>query len=163
MVLTIPLRWLAAGCATTLLLAAALLGLSAGPAQAATLQQVTSFGSNPGALAMYSYRPDGLLTGAPAVVLLHGCTQDATTFLTSSGWRKYADLHGFALVLAQQSTTNHSNTCFTSSNYAHVAAGRAYQSGGYAYATGSNQLLGLNNTYYTATLKQSSPGYWEKC
>ncbi len=408
MVLTIPLRWLAAGCATTMLLVAALVGLSAGPAQAATLQQVTSFGSNPGALAMYSYRPDGLPSGAPAVVLLHGCTQDATAFFTNSGWRKYADLHGFALLLAQQSTANNSNKCFnwyqsgdisrgqgeaasiasmvdyavstygtnparvyvsglsagaamsavmlaaypdkfaagsidagipyacattlsaaytcmnpgvdktpaawgdlvrgaypgyagarprvaiwqgqsdttvvpkngeelrdqftnvlgvsqspsssgslgagttweeygsaavrlyriagmghgtpvhpgtaedqcgtagayfldtvcaaysdvaffglgggtpppttttstpptttttpppttttttaptciTSSNYAHVTAGRAYQSGGYAYATGSNQLLGLNNTYYTATLKQSSPGYWEKC
>ena len=42
-------------------------------------------------------------------------------------------------------------------------AGRAYQSGGYAYALGSNQKLGLSNTFYTATLKQSSPGYWERC
>jgi hypothetical protein len=54
-------------------------------------------------------------------------------------------------------------TCITSSNYDHVQAGRAYQSGGYAYALGSNQNLGLYNTFYTATLKQSSPGYWERC
>ncbi|WP_404351391.1 hypothetical protein [Phycicoccus jejuensis] len=39
----------------------------------------------------------------------------------------------------------------------------AYQSGGYAYATGSNQNLGLYNTYYTSTLRQTSTGYWEKC
>lgn len=82
------------------------------PAQAATLQQVTSFGSNPGALAMYGYRPDGLPSGAPVVVLLHGCTQDATTYFTNSGWRTFADRHGFALVLAQQSSGNNSSKCF---------------------------------------------------
>jgi len=60
-------------------------------------------------------------------------------------------------------TTTTPPTCITSSNYDHVVAGRAYQSGGYAYALGSNQNLGLYNTFYTATLKQSSPGYWEKC
>ncbi len=81
-------------------------------AQAATLQQVASFGSNPGALTMFSYRPDGLPSGAPVVVELHGCTQDATTYFTNSGWRTFADRHGFALVLAQQSTANNSNTCF---------------------------------------------------
>src|SRR6478735_6535629 len=53
--------------------------------------------------------------------------------------------------------------CITSSNDDHVVAGRAYQSAGYAYALGSNQNLGLDNTFYTATLKQSSPGYWERC
>lgn len=50
--------------------------------------------------------------------------------------------------------------CVTASNYAHVAAGRAYQSGGYAYALGSNQQMGLYNTYYTTTLKQTGPSYW---
>lgn len=44
-----------------------------------------------------------------------------------------------------------------------MQAGRAYVSGGYALALGSNQNLGLYNTYYTATLKQTSPGYWVKC
>jgi hypothetical protein len=60
-------------------------------------------------------------------------------------------------------TSTPAPTCITSSNYDHVVAGRAYQSGGYAYAVGSNQNLGLYNTFYTATLKQSSPGYWERC
>jgi poly(hydroxyalkanoate) depolymerase family esterase len=97
---------LAVAVATTFVVA------SAPPAQAATLQQVSGFGSNPGALTMYSYRPDGLPSGAPVVVELHGCTQDATTYFTSSGWRTFADRHGFALVLAQQSSSNNSNTCF---------------------------------------------------
>ncbi|MBM6401155.1 PHB depolymerase family esterase [Phycicoccus sp. MQZ13P-5] len=82
------------------------------PARAATLQQVTGFGSNPGALAMYSYRPDGLPAGAPLVVELHGCTQDASTYFSHSGWRELADRYGFALVLAQQSSSNNSSSCF---------------------------------------------------
>lgn len=53
--------------------------------------------------------------------------------------------------------------CVTASNYAHVQAGRAYQSGGYAYAVGSNTRLGLYNVFYTSTLKQTSPGYWQTC
>jgi poly(3-hydroxybutyrate) depolymerase len=51
-------------------------------------------------------------------------------------------------------------TCYTSSNYAHVTAGRATTSGGYTYAKGSNQNMGLYNTYVTKTLKQTSPGYY---
>ncbi|WP_370660479.1 extracellular catalytic domain type 1 short-chain-length polyhydroxyalkanoate depolymerase [Massilia soli] len=63
---------------------------------------------------------------------------------------------------AVQGTTNSSFTCTTtnSSNYAHVQAGRAYNSGGYALATGSNQNMGLNNTFYTNTLAQTSAGYY---
>jgi poly(3-hydroxybutyrate) depolymerase len=51
-------------------------------------------------------------------------------------------------------------TCFTASNYAHTTAGRAYQSGGYTYANGSNQNMGLWNVFYTTTLKQTAPGYY---
>ena len=60
-------------------------------------------------------------------------------------------------------TSTTTASCITASNYAHVQAGRAHVSGGYALAVGSNQNLGLYNTFYTATLKQSSPGYWVKC
>ncbi len=84
----------------------------AAPARAATLTQVSSFGSNPGNLTMYSYRPDGLPGGSPAVVLLHGCTQNADTYFTNSGWRKYADQWGFALIVAEQKSANNSNSCF---------------------------------------------------
>ena len=51
-------------------------------------------------------------------------------------------------------------TATTSSNYAHVQAGRAHDSGGYALANGSNQNMGLDNTFYTATLAQTSAGYY---
>ncbi len=51
-------------------------------------------------------------------------------------------------------------TATTASNYAHVQAGRAHNSGGYALANGSNQNMGLNNTFYTRTLAQTSAGYY---
>ncbi|XVX22118.1 extracellular catalytic domain type 1 short-chain-length polyhydroxyalkanoate depolymerase [Actinomycetota bacterium] len=107
-----PTTMVAALLAASLALALGLVVLVSPPARAAGLQQVTSFGSNPGGLSMYSYRPDGLPTGAPVVVELHGCTQDAATYFAGSGWREMADRHGFALVLAQQSSGNNANKCF---------------------------------------------------
>jgi poly(3-hydroxybutyrate) depolymerase len=63
---------------------------------------------------------------------------------------------------AVSATTKSSFACSatTASNYAHVTAGRAHDSGGYALANGSNQNMGLNNTFYTATLAQTSAGYY---
>jgi poly(hydroxyalkanoate) depolymerase family esterase len=102
----------ALACAGTLAVAAAI-PLVASPAQAAaTLTQVTGFGSNPGALSMYSYVPTGLPSGAPLVVALHGCTQSASDYYTNAGWPKYADLYHFALVYPQQSSANNSTECF---------------------------------------------------
>ncbi|WP_245616087.1 hypothetical protein [Phycicoccus jejuensis] len=93
-------RATALGRSLVLLVALAVLGAvglvvtTSPPARAAGLTQVTGFGSNPGALAMYSYRPDGLPSGAPLVVELHGCTQNASTYFANSGWREMADRHG---------------------------------------------------------------------
>ena len=100
---------------SVLALLAAGLGVvaTATPAAAAGLTQVTSFGSNPGNLAMYEYAPADLPSGAPLVVALHGCTQSASDYFTHSGWQKYADLWGFALVFPQTSAGNNSLSCFS--------------------------------------------------
>lgn len=45
--------------------------------------------------------------------------------------------------------------CYTASNYAHVLAGRAYNSWGVARALGSNQYMGFVNTFTTTTLKKT--------
>lgn len=50
--------------------------------------------------------------------------------------------------------------CVTADNYTHTTAGRAHQSGGYAYANGSNDALGLWNTFTVTALRQTGPGYW---
>lgn len=61
---------------------------------------------------------------------------------------------------ATGTTTGTAPTCTTASNYAHVSAGRAHQSGGYAYANGSNQNMGLWNLFVTTTLKQTGTNYY---
>ncbi len=63
---------------------------------------------------------------------------------------------------AISATTQSSYTCTatTASNYAHVQAGRAHDSGGVAYANGSNQSMGLDNLFYTNTLAQTAAGYY---
>lgn len=55
----------------------------------------------------------------------------------------------------------HVCTQHTDNNYNHVVAGRAYQSGGYVYAVGSNDYMGLYNVFTTNTLAQTAPGYYE--
>jgi poly(3-hydroxybutyrate) depolymerase len=62
--------------------------------------------------------------------------------------------------VAGSTTSGFVCTTTTSSNYAHVQAGRAHDSGGYALANGSNQNMGLDNTFYTATLAQTAAGYY---
>ena len=47
-------------------------------------------------------------------------------------------------------------TCYTASNYTHTVAGRAYAYLGYTYANGSNQYMGLWNTFTVKTLKQTA-------
>ncbi|MFE4974290.1 PHB depolymerase family esterase [Kitasatospora sp. NPDC056651] len=87
-------------------------GVSA-DAAAGGFQQVTGFGTNPGNLTMYTYTPAGLPGGAPLVVALHGCLQSATDYYRNSGWTKFADQYGFAVVFPQTSSTNNSLSCFS--------------------------------------------------
>ncbi|HEX7635306.1 MAG TPA: fibronectin type III domain-containing protein [Noviherbaspirillum sp.] len=57
-------------------------------------------------------------------------------------------------------TTSAATACFTASNFAHVSAGRAHDSGGYALANGSNMKMGLDNIFITTTLKETKPGFY---
>jgi poly(hydroxyalkanoate) depolymerase family esterase len=70
------------------------------------------FGSNPGRLNAWAYVPEGLAKGAPLVVVLHGCTQNARGYDNGSGWSTAADEHGFAVLLPEQQRSNNPNLCF---------------------------------------------------
>lgn len=61
---------------------------------------------------------------------------------------------------ATGTTAGTTATCTSATNYAHVSAGRATTSGGYTYARGSNQNMGLYNVFYTTTLKMTAPNYY---
>nr|AAF61704.1 poly(3-hydroxyalkanoate) depolymerase [Paucimonas lemoignei] len=59
-------------------------------------------------------------------------------------------------------TTTVAATCYSASNYAHVQAGRAHLviSTGRAAANGSNQDMGLYNTFQMTTLKMTGSNYY---
>ncbi|WP_158744216.1 PHB depolymerase family esterase [Acidisphaera sp. L21] len=76
------------------------------------LQEVSDFAPNPGALRMLRYVPPALPPGAPLVVVMHGCTQNAAGFAEGTGWLTLAERHGFALIFPEQSRSNNANTCF---------------------------------------------------
>ncbi len=86
--------------------------LTAAPlTQAASLQGVSGF-SNPGALTMQKYIPDGMAPQAPLVVVLHGCQQNGNEYFQDTGWKKLADQHKFALLVPTQTSSNNQNSCF---------------------------------------------------
>lgn len=76
------------------------------------LQEIAGFGSNPGALRAWTHVPHGLPAGAPLVVVLHGCTQNAADYDTGAGWSQLADEQGFAVLYPEQQRNNNPNLCF---------------------------------------------------
>jgi Zn-dependent metalloprotease len=57
-------------------------------------------------------------------------------------------------------TTARNGVCYTASNTAHVAAGRAYSWFGFDYANGSNQYIGYNSSFYITSLQQVGNAYY---
>lgn len=84
------------------------------------LQPLTGFGSNPGNLDAYKYVPqDPGAPPRPLVVVLHGCTQKASSYDDETGWVKFAEKFHFVLLFPQQNTANSSVRCFRWFDSAH--------------------------------------------
>jgi poly(hydroxyalkanoate) depolymerase family esterase len=99
------------------LLAAALLAaawLTAGnvPARAAELVPLPAVGSNPGALEGFKAAPAAAPSGAPLVVVLHGCLMQAADMHAHSGLAELAEELQLYLVYPQQPASNNSMYCF---------------------------------------------------
>ncbi|MBV9756979.1 MAG: PHB depolymerase family esterase [Alphaproteobacteria bacterium] len=87
--------------------------------------EIRDFGSNPGRLTMQVYVPsEAPPSGAPLIVLLHGCGQSATEFGRDGGWFAFAERHAVPLVLPEQSENNNRNRCFNWFRPSDVARGR---------------------------------------
>ncbi|MDO9061044.1 MAG: PHB depolymerase family esterase, partial [Bradyrhizobium sp.] len=76
------------------------------------LVETADFGSNPGALRMFSFVPDHRAAVPALVVVLHGCGQTAAGYDLGAGWSTLARHYGFALLMPQQQSSNNSNGCF---------------------------------------------------
>jgi poly(3-hydroxybutyrate) depolymerase len=136
-------------------------GLAVGASTASSI--ALSWNAANGATGYNLYR-NGVKVNAAALTAT-GYTDTGLTASTSYSYQVSALGNGGVESARSGSVTGSTSSGFvctatTASNYAHVQAGRAHDSGGYALANGSNQNMGLDNTFYTATLAQTSSGYY---
>lgn len=124
-----------------------------------------SWGAVSGAASYNVYRAGNKVNGLPVTATNY--TDSNLTPGTTYSWTVAAvdgnSLEGAMSAPASGTTTGSpppTATCYTSSNYAHTTAGRAHASGGYTYANGSNQNMGLWNVYVTTTLKKTGTNYY---
>jgi poly(hydroxyalkanoate) depolymerase family esterase len=76
------------------------------------LVETTAFGTNPGALRMFSFVPGSVQHRPALVVVLHGCGQTAAGYDLGAGWSTMAKHYGFALLMPEQQPSNNAATCF---------------------------------------------------
>jgi len=132
---------------------------------ATTSSMQISWSAVSGAASYNVYRNSNKTNALPVTVTSY--TDTGLAAATQYSWTvRAADANGVegATSAAATGTTTGTApppaTCYTSSNYAHTTAGRATQSGGYTYAKGSSQNMGLWNTFTTTTLKMTGPNYY---
>src|SRR5690348_4694947 len=82
--------------AALVILAAGLLPLR--PAQAASLVEVTGFGSNPTNLRMHLYVPDNVAPRPAILVAVHYCTGTGPAFYSGTEFASLADRYGFIVI-----------------------------------------------------------------
>ena len=118
-----------------------------------------------GAVSYNVYRNANKVNALPVTSTSYGDTGLAAA--TTYSWTVKAvdgnNLESTASTAAAGTTTGTAPpaaTCYTASNYAHTTAGRAYVLGGYTYANGSAQNMGLWNIYTTRTLKLTGANYY---
>lgn len=116
-----------------------------------------------GGAASYALYRNGTKVASPA-----GTTHTDTGLTAGTAYRytvAAVDSDGTAGTASAQVTATTTGgsapaRCWTATNYAQVAAGRAHTAGGYVYANGSGANMGLYNVFVTHTLKESPAGYF---
>ncbi|MES2263520.1 MAG: fibronectin type III domain-containing protein [Pseudomonadota bacterium] len=115
-----------------------------------------------GATGYYIYRNGAKVNASPGAASSY--TDTGLSPSTSYSYAVSATAAGreSALSAAVTATTSPGFACSatTASNHAHVVAGRALDRGGHARAKGSNQDMGLDNTFFTSTLAQTAAGFY---
>jgi len=81
----------------------------------ASLQHVTSFGSNPSNTQMYIYVPDKLATNPAIIVAIHYCTGTAQAYFSGTPYASFADRSGFIVIYP---SSPYSGTCWDVSSRA---------------------------------------------
>jgi len=107
-----PWRALLAGFAAAAVVALGVT-LPQSPAAAASLQEITGFGTNPTALRMYLYVPDKLAASPGLLVAVHYCTGSGPAFYSGTEFASLANTYGFIVVYP---STTRSGNCFDNSS-----------------------------------------------
>ncbi|NDP63779.1 PHB depolymerase family esterase [Polaromonas sp.] len=132
---------------------------------AAASSMTVNWNAVSGAASYNVYRNAGKVNALPVTGTSYSDTGLAAA--TAYSWTVRAvdgnNLESVASTAAAGTTTGTpppAATCTTASNYAHTMAGRAYVFGGYTYANGSAQNMGLWNIYTSRTLKLTGTNYY---
>ncbi len=115
--------------------------LAATPAAAATLTQVTNFGTNPSNLNMYIYVPDNVAARPALLVAMHYCTGSASAIF-NGGAHDYvtaADQYGYIIVFPE---VTRSGQCFD------VYSPQALQRGGGSDPVGIISMVNWAKSHY---------------
>eukprot|EP00756_Hemistasia_phaeocysticola_P024191 Hpha_TRINITY_DN15933_c4_g8::TRINITY_DN15933_c4_g8_i1::g.72981::m.72981 len=111
----------------------------------------------------YKVYADGAAAGAPVSTAKYtdtGLQPETTHSYTVSAVDAQGAESKRSTAVTGKTDSSFQCTVYTSSNYAHVQAGRAHDKLGRAYANGSNQEMGLDNTFYKSTLAETQQGYY---
>ncbi|MEV4569821.1 PHB depolymerase family esterase [Nonomuraea sp. NPDC049419] len=103
-------KMLAGACAAALF--AAMSVVLGSPAAAASLVEVTGFGSNPGNMRMHVYVPDARPAAPAIVVAMHGCGGSGPGFHQSSEFASLADRYGFVVIYPTATQSAGFGNCF---------------------------------------------------
>ncbi|MCO6000073.1 extracellular catalytic domain type 1 short-chain-length polyhydroxyalkanoate depolymerase [Actinoallomurus rhizosphaericola] len=111
-------------------------------AAAASLTQITNFGTNPSNLLMYLYVPNNVKPNPPILLALHGCQGTGPYLYSSTDFGKLADQYGFIVIYP---STNPSGSCWdVSSNQALTRNGGSDPVGLMSMITYTEQHYGGN-------------------
>ena len=83
--------------------------LTASPASAASLVQITNFGYNPTNLGMYLYVPNNVQAHPAILVAVHQCTASGPGFYSGTQFASLADQYGFVVIYP---SATRSGSCF---------------------------------------------------
>jgi poly(3-hydroxybutyrate) depolymerase len=113
--------------------------------------------------ASYKVYTDGSATGAPAATpsfTSSGLQPETTHSYTVTGVDAQGAESKQSAPVTGKTASSWQCKVFTSSNYAHVQAGRAHDKIGHAYSNGGEQDMGLDNTFYRTTLAETKDSYY---
>ncbi|TDV44941.1 extracellular catalytic domain type 1 short-chain-length polyhydroxyalkanoate depolymerase [Actinophytocola oryzae] len=131
------LSWLGAA----LLAAGVMVGQAATPASAASLVEVTNFGTNPSGLRMHLYVPDGVGSNPAVVVAVHYCTGTGPAFYSGTDFARLADQYKFIVIYP---SATRSGQCFD------VYTAEALRRNGGSDPVGIRSMVGYVQQRYNA-------------